>query len=93
MARQLRPVTLAPSGHMNLYVESNSFHSGFTDALTKLNVRGFDISGCPNESTIVAILTNLEEIAVEGWATPEKTRYFAGLVAGWCLRQNVGVEV
>ncbi len=91
MAQKLHPLTLRRP-HLSLLIESNAFSTGYTDALTKTNVRGFDVSNV-DEATIIGIVQNVVEIGAEGWDNYDTMlRYWSGVVAGILTRQNVRVD-
>lgn len=77
--------------HLSLQIESNAFSMGYTDALTKQTVRGFDVTNV-DEATIVDIVQNICEIYSEDWPNfDEVSRYWSGVIVGIITRQNVEV--
>jgi len=90
MAQRLHPITLRRP-HLSLQIESNAFSQGYTDALTKTTVRGFDVTNV-DEATIIGIVQNVAEIYTECWPNYDvMLRYWSGVIAGILTRQNVEV--
>jgi len=74
----------------NSAVETNTpaFQRGYTEGLTgvKFEQRGWSVEQPITETDIVEIITNLTEIAVEGWLSDDLLRHDAGLIVDWIAR-------
>ena len=66
-------------------IQSSSFQEGYQGGLNGY-FRGVRLTEPLTEETIVEIVQNLTEIAVEGWLTEELVRRDAGIIAGWIVR-------
>ncbi len=71
--------------HMPFAIRSEAFREGFTGG-TNGNFRGVRLTDYLTEEVIVKIITNLTEIAQEGWLTEDLIRRNAGIIAGWLAR-------
>jgi len=68
-----------------LVITSEAFREGYESAVND-TIHRFDLPDQPTEAIIVDIITNLTEIAVEGWLTEELVQRDGGMIAGWLVR-------
>lgn len=65
-----------------------AFLAGFAEGLTGIARENCErISACPvDEEDVISVISNLADIAKEGWLSQDQLRHDAGLLAGWICR-------
>jgi hypothetical protein len=88
MATRLRSIRLVQTSHMSVQIDSEAFYRGYTQGMTNQDKR-FDLFSDPSEASILAIVTNLCEMAADSELSEAQLRHDCGLIAGHLLRHEI----